>query len=309
MGWERATKTVRGEIMKTDIFCEILYEGTSAETTALSTLEDVFQLFRDFEKRYSRFIRDNELWNFNESVGGKISEELFAILEQALYYHTSTEKIFDPSILPSLEQAGYTGAYSNQEDRGAKIPFSALRLDRATLTATKPQELKIDLGGIGKGFIVDRVADFLGKRFGNFIIDAGGDIYAKGINQKEKYPYWAIDIEHPREHEKTIALLTLSNMAVATSGRNRRHWQKDGAEKHHIIDPRTGTSAVDDFLSVTVIAENTTQADVLAKTLFISGKEKGQAMAETLKIPAVFIHKDTSVIINHYAENYVWKSH
>lgn len=309
MKWESSTKTVHGEIMKTDIFCEILSEGKSTQTKALAALEEVFQLFRDFEKRYSRFIQGNELWELNEGLGGIVSEEFFSLLEQAAEYHRTTEGIFDPSVLPVLEQTGYEGAYTGKISSEKKVPFSELKLDRLTLTTIKPRDLKIDLGGIGKGFIVDTVANFLGKRFENFIIDAGGDIYIKGSNRKENYPYWAVDVEHPLKQEESIALLLLSDRAVATSGRNRRRWKKDNEEKHHIIDPRTDTSAASDFLSVTVIAENVTLADVLAKTLFISGEEKGSQMAEKLKIPAIFIKSDASVTINHFAKQYVWKSH
>ena len=308
MTWLSANKKVEKEIMKTDIFCEILYEAGYPEEKALSSLEIAFSLFRDFEQRYSRFLKGNELWNFNESEGGVISEELFRILQESKRYHEATGGLFDPSILPALEAEGYAGVYNKTTSTKESIPFLELSLDHTTLTAKKPFGLKIDLGGIGKGLIADKVSAFLGKNYRHHIVDAGGDIFAKGSNQKESYPYWAIDIEHPFMPETSAALLLLSDMAVATSGKNRRHWIKNGSKKHHIIDPITEKSASSDLLSVTVIAENVTKADVFAKTLFIAGKERGILLAETLSLPAIFIDQDAAITINRFAESYVWKS-
>jgi thiamine biosynthesis lipoprotein len=151
------------------------------------------------------------------------------------------------------------------------------------------------------------VADFLGGKFEDFLIDAGGDIYTRGANRKEGYAYWAIEVEQsPGEDSPT--LLTLSDMAVATSGVNRRFWLKDGVRKHHIIDPSIGSSATSDFISVTVIAPSTTAADVWAKSLFIAGKDGADALADTFHIPAVFVGADHNQYANEYAAPYIWKA-
>ena len=96
-------------------------------------------------------------------------------------------------------------------------------------------------------------------------------------------------------------------MAVATSGINRRHWLRNGETKHYIIDPKTRKSAIVDFFSVTVIAPDTTSADVWAKTLFIAGKKKGAALAHKQKLPAIFIDSHSVIEIDRYADTYVWK--
>lgn len=301
--WRSADKQVSQEIMGTDILCQVLSEDTT-EPQMLASLEQAFALFRDFAERYSRFSRDNDLFRFNESEGGPVSRELFQLLEEAKRYHEATGGLFDPSILVSLEQEGYTGAY---EGTVAPVPFSELQLDQETLTATKPLGLKIDLGGIGKGFIADKVSASLKKEYRHFLVDAGGDIFASGSNMKEGYPYWAISVEHPLQPEHPAALLVLSDMAVATSGRNRKHWVKNGTERHHLIDPESRRSAETGLISVTVVAESVTRADIFAKTLFIAGYERGAVLADTLGIPAIFISQDGSVTGNRYIEPYVWK--
>ncbi len=293
--------------MNTDILCEILYHQ-KGKVQAEACMKQVFLMLREFEQAFSRFRKDNELWNFNHSQGGVLSQELFSILSCAQYFHSMTDGLFDPSILPLLENEGYTSKLYTPTGLTHQGNFSQLSLNNATLSVEKPPDLMIDLGGIGKGYIVDKVAAYLSLHFENFLIDAGGDIYVHGINKKEGYPYWAVEIEHPDTKNDPVGLLLLKDIAVATSGRNRRHWVQGNEIKHHIIDPRTAKSASSDFLSVTVIAASTISADILAKTLFISGKKDAPRLAEKFQIPAIFIETTGTITINSYAQPYVWKN-
>lgn len=304
--WRSLRRAVHKEIMNTDIMCEIQFLPEE-EALATQCLETAFTMFRTFEARYSRFKKHNELWQLNHSAEMVLSPEFFDILSRAQDFYTKTDGLFDPSILPALETEGYHGAPPALSGV-QKQPFSKLTLNPVTLTATKPIDLLIDLGGIGKGYIADQVTAFLAQYFKNFLVDAGGDILATGSNQKEGYPYWAIDVEHPKTKQDSIAMLLLHDMAVATSGSNRRHWLQNGEHKHHLINPISQKSALSDLLSVTVIASDTTTADVFAKTLFIAGAEKGQILATQLNLPALFVTQAGTAIINHEAQKYVWKA-
>lgn len=306
MTWIQVAREIRGEIMNTDVYCEILCPPTK-KARAEEYLEKAFEQFRTFDQNYSRFRSDNELWICNHSSKHIASPELFDILSQALAYHKDTQGLFDPSILPDLEHEGYTGAYTNTGSKENHTPsFESLRLDPNTREVHKPANLHLDLGGIGKGYIVDKVASFFGTRFENFLIDAGGDIAARGANQTRQYPYWAIDIEHPKQQDQSLATLMLNNQSVATSGINRRHWIQEGKTKHHLIDPRDRLSATSPFLTVSVILPETVSADVWAKTLFLAGTD-AFSLAEQRHIPALFINHDTSLVINSFAQTYVWK--
>lgn len=302
--WQHIRKIVRREIMNTDILCEIIFME-SQKVEAHQVLNTVFQEIRMFEKKYSRFKSHNDLWVFNQSTRFSLSTEFLRILQCAQFYFQQTGGIFDPSILDHLEEAGYHGS-PLMTSTATPVQFTDLKLNPLTHEAIKPRDLHIDIGGIGKGYIVDHIALLLASHFDNFLIDAGGDIYVAGSNQKENYPYWAINLENPLSSNKNTLLLMLRDMAVATSGKNRRYWQKNGTTKHHIIDPRTGTSAQSDILTVTVIAPSTISADILAKTIFISGTEAGGAFADTYRIPAIFITDTGKTIINQYALPYVW---
>ena len=306
--WYSLRQETSKKIMNTDILCEVMYSA-GQKNKAEKCLEEAFAMMRKFEIRYSRFKKNNELWKLNQSTERTVSQELFNILSGSQYFYSLTDGLFDPSILPALEKEGYASTpYNDTASTPRKKTLSQLHLDSSALTAIKPRDLFIDLGGIGKGYIVDQVTAYLSLHFDNFIIDAGGDIYARGTNKKEDYPYWVVEIEHPDAENTPVALLLLKDMAVATSGRNRRHWIKDQQNKHHIIDPRTNKSASPDFLSVTVIAASTISADVLAKFLFIAGREKAYLLAEKFRIPAIFIESRKNISINHYAEPYVWKA-
>lgn len=293
--------------MNTDILCEIVFPK-GQEVLAMVCLEQAFTMMRDFERRYSRFEEGNDLWQLNQSEHMELSEEFFDLLTKAKYFYEKTNGIFDPSILSALEQEGYVSNLS-EHPTSQKRNFSELMLNPLTRSAHKPKDLRIDLGGIGKGYIVDRVAAFLSQHFENFLIDAGGDIAVRGGNQKEDSAFWGIEVEHPSDTTASLALLLLTNQAIATSGRNRRHWKKNGEEKHHLIDPTTGKSAQSDFISVTVIAPDTTTADILAKTLFIAGRKQAPLLAEQFHIPAIFVADDGTVTLNHFAEPYAWKAH
>lgn len=305
--WYSFRQEAHRKIMNTDILCEIAFHD-GQEELATRNLEELFLNMERFEGRYSRFKENNLLWHWNHSQSMKIDGEFFELLAAAQYFYRQTGGLFDPSILPVLDKEGYTGA-SYRPPTLHTPAFSTLRLDRATRSTEKPNALFLDLGGIGKGYIVDQEVARLNQHFDNFLIDAGGDIYARGGNQKEGYPYWAVAVEHPLPDHESSALLLLRDMAVATSGRNRRHWKKNGEDKHHLIDPLTEKSAAGDYLSVTVVAGSTVAADVLAKWLFIAGREQAPLLAERFHIPAIFVADDGTVTLNHFVEPYVWKAH
>lgn len=298
-------REVKQEIMKTDVFVKIL--GSADQTKKLqSDLDHVFDLFREFERRFSRFRDDSELTEFNRGTGGRVSAELFALLETCERYHRETGGIFDPAVLPALERIGYSGA--SLTELTENVGWGLLMLDRTTLTAQKPRGLAIDLGGIGKGAIVDQTAAWLRARgYTDFVIDAGGDIYAAGVNREAGYPYWAFDIEHPTNREQSLATILLSDEAVATSGRNRRTWIKDGKREHHLIDPRTGEHAAETLLTVSVIAPSVTAADIWAKTSFILGEALALPLIEAQGLGALLAATDGHITASSLWQRKTWK--
>ncbi|MDO8565867.1 MAG: FAD:protein FMN transferase [Candidatus Moranbacteria bacterium] len=304
--WQVAEHEEKGTIMKTDVFIRLTSDAYSRHEM-VRDIDRGFQMFRAFAKRFSRFEKESELSRFNASEGGKVSAELFSLLKECARFCTLTDSIFDPGILPVLEKIGYRGT-TVSEASTTRESFTQLIFDEGSQTIHKPKNLLIDLGGIGKGYIVDQVADELSKKYVHGIVDAGGDMRILGRNREQNLDYWAIDVENPFDASQPLAVLLLSECAVATSGTNRRKWRHAGREYHHLIDPKRETSAQMGVVQVTVITKRAVEADVFAKTLLILGLERGQRFAEEKNIPALFVTDDKRIIRNALFQKYEWKA-
>jgi thiamine biosynthesis lipoprotein len=310
-----AEKEVKNEIMATDVYVCIADPSIEVKQL-LFEIDSAFDLFRDFEEKFSRFIPNNELYTFNNSGGEvTVSEELFEMLEIAKEYFAITKGVFDITILPILLEEGYVtskkdGFLSKNSNANLNKSYTMndLILNKKYLTVNKPLDLNIDLGGIGKGFIVNKVAKVLSKNFENYIVDAGGDMYVSGKNLKHNYDYWAIDIESPADSNESLYTLMLSNKGVATSGINKRKWTHLGKEKNHLIDIKKSGSVCNNLLTNTIVSDSVIEADILAKSLLIMGLEDGLKFATDNNLAACFIDKDNKSYLSTEMENYVWKS-
>lgn len=161
-----------------------------------------------------------------------------------------------------------------------KIDSRKLILDHQRGTAFLAEEgMRIGLGGIAKGYAVERAAEIIRRHgFEDFAIRAGGDMRVVG---RWKGKPWKVGIRDPRDREGLVAVVPVSNVAVSTSGDYERYFELDGKRYAHIIDPRTGYP-VSRTQSVTVIAHDCTLSDGLSKSVFVLGAEKGLALIESL---------------------------
>lgn len=306
-------REVSGEIMRTDIFVKIVSE-TRSEADLKRDLEDSFAVFRDVETRFSRFRPESELSVLNGSSEMRVSSEMAHILAESVSLHDETGGIFDPSVLECLESSGYAGSFDtasfgvpSRVDVGRHSGFGELVIDSGSGVVRKPVDLRIDLGGIAKGYAVDKVVRMLRER-GNtdFLVDAGGDIYASGADLENGYDFWGIDIAKSSGEMGRAALLTLHDMAVATSGTDRRRWSVEGEARHHLIDPRTGNSARTDLVSVTVVGATVSRAEVIAKTVCILGRERGLDFATNRRAAVFMTMSDGKTVYNEYMKPYIY---
>lgn len=312
--WRSSKRELRGEIMKTDIFVQFFSRTVSQAEMELD-MDKAFAMFRDFETRFSRFLESSELSKLNNKNQAQVSPDFFAILKQSLHYFHETGGLFDPAILPALEQEGYGASFKSERFgvpassvSDARHTFGEIKLNQKQLIVEKPLALKIDLGGIGKGYVVDQVLGYLGARYDHVLVSAGGDIRVRGANVGLGYPYWAIGVENPLKAGESTAILLLSDKAVATSGINRRRWTTpSGQEKAHLINPLSGQSELGSIISVTVLSDCAEAADVYAKTIFLMGPEAGLEFAEEKQLPVFIVLKDGRVEQNKYLKPFLWK--
>ena len=264
-------------------------------------LMPVYKIFASVEDTCSRFKEDSELSRLNQQLEKEVevSDQLFSILKEALRFYEETNGVFNPGILSAIEHSGYTKSIELIKGRELTAPsptapvFTKLRpyqLDEDRQTVLL--HTRIDLGGIAKGWVVDRAAEVLSQHGFGFV-NVGGDIRIFG-NLPQPLN---IGIEDPFEPAKMLSSIQVFVGAVATSTSMKRRWKVDGKNKHHLIDARTGEPSASTIVSATVTAPTALEADVLAKVTLLLGEADGKALT--------FSKKSNAVIINDAKE--IWR--
>ena len=223
--------------------------------------------------------------NNGESAGWHvIGSELRTVFEHTATINRLSDGAFDPTIagvkwLWSFEEDATVPDSALIREKMAGVGFSHMRLSGDSLFIDN-SVTKIDLGGIAKGYAVDRMIGILENGgVSAALVNAGGDIAMFG--QKPGGKDWVVAIRHPRmNRDMVVDHLPLN--AVVTSGDYERYFMMDGVRYHHILDPATGYPARGS-ISVTVWAANATDADGLSTAIFVLGPEKGVALAERLE--------------------------
>jgi thiamine biosynthesis lipoprotein len=218
---------------------------------------------RDKHERLTRFTASSEVSRFNAHPGRwvEVSPLLEGLLRECLRAHDVSNGLVNAAVLPALLAAGYTRTFvegPTPMTATARPPELPDVLEVHTGTARLRAGAAIDLGGIAKGWLADRLAAELGA---NSLVNLGGDLYAHGGG--ETGDGWPVGIGG-----ETVLLL---DMGAATSGTRKRAW---GADLHHLIDPRTGEPARTDLAEVSVIARTGADAEILAKTALLLGLAK-----------------------------------
>lgn len=248
-----------------------------------------------FEKRFSRFLPDSELSRLN-AAGGKsvdISAELRDLLRAAMYYAKQTGGLYNPFVLPALQQAGYVGSWPTPAKHHKDLDFSDRKLisiDQLELNGTSvslPADAALDFGGIGKGYLLDQLGDYVDSQdIAGYWLSLGGDILCSGFDlEKRTWKIGVADAQNPDEIAANITNDSGSRCAIATSGITRRK----GTDWHHIIDPRTGKPASTDILNATLMDESATAADVYAKCLVVLGSESAAEFIKERSLSAALL--------------------
>jgi thiamine biosynthesis lipoprotein len=257
---------------------ELLVEADGAhEQLAAAEAE-----FHRLEAILTRFRPDSELSQLNDSGAIEAGDDLLRVTEFALAAREETGGRFDPSVHDAVVAAGYDRTFDELPADGAVV--SRARCAGAVRVEDRHIELdpgvRLDFGGIGKGYAAERAADILAVA-GPCLVNAGGDVAIRG-------GAWPIGVE---AGEETLTV-ELTGGALATSGRDRRRWRRGGRELHHLIDPRTGAPADGDLLRATVVAADAVGAEVWAKALFLAGRAAAAAEADERGLPAVLVTRD-----------------
>lgn len=273
---------------------------TSGDRAAVRRAADAWTAVRDefaaSEQAMSRFREDSEITLLNRSAGTGPARTVSRRLSRALAACDRARRVtngrFDPRVLADLERLGDHGAavggaggsIANRTSRRSRI------LDRDETCQVRLAE-PVDLGGIGKGLAL-RWAAAAVERSGTdaFLLDAGGDLVASGA-PPEGGP-WRVGIEDPAGGHEPLAIVAVSEGAVATSSVRRRRWTSGDRTVHHLIDPQTGEPGGPGLLAVTVAGRDPAWSEVWSKSLFLEGRAGIATLARRRGLAAWWVATD-----------------
>jgi FAD:protein FMN transferase len=305
--------------------CRVAAFLDNESQAAANALRQVPLWFEEWEQALSRFRPDSDLNQLNASAGtpAPVDPIVWDVVQAALANARWTGGLVVPTVLGALLRAGYDRSFDllkaslpdTQENlipQTGELPgldasianWRDILLDDIRRTIYLPAGVKLDLGGVGKGWAAWQAMERL-RDFGPALADAGGDIAVSSL-QLDGSP-WPVAVVDPLQIQESLDLLALDGCGVATSGIDYRHWMKDGAWKHHIIDPRTGEPANTNLMSVTVVASDTLQAEAAAKTVLILGSQAGlDWLEEQYQVAGFLALQDGRLLYSRGMDQYLW---
>jgi len=295
------------------------------EALLRSAVDEALAVFRDVESQCSRFDPGSALMNANAAAAEwtDVPPRCYEALAAAAAAYRRTHGRFDPRVHDDLCRLGYERSLAFEAGHvvlgssSASASASSSALPRAMRPEWEPgfrpaQRLvhlggyRVDLGGIGKGLAVRWAADVLREYTDDFLVEAGGDCYAAG--HAPDGGQWRIGVEDPLNPTEPIAVLAVSDRAVATSSVRIRRWTAGGAEVHHLIDPRTGLPGGAGLCAVTVVADDAADAEVDAKVLFLEGRRAIAGAVRSGRTAAGWVTTDGAGEFSAALEPYVeWR--
>ncbi len=266
----------------------------------------IFSRLREIEDHMSANKAGTDIDRINQNAGiapVQVHDDVLLVIQRALYYAELTGGAFDPSIGPlvSLWGIGFDNPRVPREDELKEalslVNWRDVVVDTSNKTVYLPRKgMKLDLGGIAKGYAADEVSRIVrDAKISRAIIDLGGNVMV--IGSKDGRKPWRVGIQNPLEcRGEYLGVLNVTGKTLVTSGVYERYFEQDGNHYHHILSTKDGYPVNNGLLSVTVIADSSIDADALSTSLFALGYEKGYALAESLPgVDAIFVFDDETL--------------
>lgn len=275
------------------MYSTLLFKALGSDVEAVvvgksKNIDKIFETIKEqaelFENKFSRFRHSSELSRFNllESGWQPVDKEFLDLVTIAKAYFEETNGLFNPAIIGVLNKfyhASFEKIPKNQKIIDRKVSggitgrFELLKIDHKKSRIFKPDGLQIDLGGIGKGYFVDKCAKLLNSLDKDYWFSIGGDMV---VSSREGQA-WRVAVQNPANLAQDVLNISLKNNngAIATSGVTKRGGVILGKKWNHLIDPRANQPIFNDLLAVTVISSSATKSDVFAKAALILGLKDG----------------------------------
>ena len=272
-------------------------------------LEGCEKLCKKYDSMFSNKIEDSEISRINSAGGNpvEVSKETIKLIMKGIYYSEMSDGAFDITIAPVSSLWDFkaeTPSVPSPEaiaEAVSHVNYENIIIRDNTVKLADPQA-GIDLGAIAKGYIADRIKDYLEEEgVRHAMINLGGNVLAMG--SKLDGSDYNIGIQKPfDETGEPITSVKISDKSVVTSGIYQRYFKADGKIYHHILDPNTGYPCENNLYSVTILTDSSLTADALSTTCFLLGYDRGMKLINQLdNVDAVFITNDNQI---HYSKNF-----
>ena len=265
---------------------------------ASQLLKEARALIQTYEERLSVNVETSDVAKLNRAGGQpvQVSEETYELIQKSIAISEQTEGIFDISIYPLVRAWGFTEEeyrVPSEEERqkiAGTVDYRQIRLEEDHTVV-----MQIDLGGIAKGYVSDKLMELFRDRGAKAaVVSLGGNVQTYGT-KPDGTPF-TVGITDPADGESMLGTIEVGQTAVITSGSYQRYFEKDGVRYHHIMDKKTGAPAESDLTSVTVLCEHGETADSIATAMFVMGKERAIAFErEHDDISCILIDKDGGI--------------
>lgn len=298
---------------KTEKILGTVVSGVAYGDNAKEALEKAFNRAKDIENMMSVNMENSELSKVNSEAfhkNVKLSDDLYYVIEKSIYYANLTDGALDPTIGHVIDSWGIGTEHANIPEKTLIDKYKDLKNYKNIELNPNTKEIrflneniKLDLGAIGKGYAGDEMRKVLREEgINSALLNLGGNVVALGnkINNEN----WSIGIRNPKEENEISASVKINDEVVVTSGNYERYFIKDGVRYHHILDPSTAYPAESGLISSTIITKNGIDADALSTATYILGAEKAKKLIEGLDgVEALFIKDNMDFIETSNLDN------
>lgn len=301
-------KSESRDIFAMDTYMTLTAYGKNAKKALDAAVDEI----NNIEQLVSTGIDSSEVSQINKNGKGSVSETTGYLIKRSKEIYDSTNGVFDITIYPIMQVWGFPtenyrvpGKKELKKLRGLMGADHVLYDEKKQEVTLDKEGMKIDLGGIAKGYTSSKVMDiFRENGISSAVISLGGNVQT--LNGKPDGSDWRVAVENPADTGSYIGVLSIKDKAVITSGGYERYFKQDDKTYHHIIDPATGYPANNGLTSVTIVSDDGTLADGLSTSLFIMGPEKAQKYwkEHSDEFDTILVKDDGSILVSEELAEY-----
>lgn len=283
------------QIMMDTVVTVTIYDGDD------DVLSGAMKLCKRYESLFSKTVENSDVYKINTSNGKpvEVSSETVELLNLALDIAKNSNGAFDPTVLPLVEVWDVMNAEKAPEsskitEAMKSVGYQNIEINGNLVTAKN--SARLDLGGIAKGFIADKLKVYLKEnKVKSAIINLGGNTLLVGDKDGKDF---SVGVQKPfGKQDELCGIIKMQDKTAVTSGVYQRYFEQDGRIFHHIINTTTGYPTDNGLYAVTVLTDSSSIADGLSTACLVLGIEKGTELAKKYNAELIFVDKDGKLIL------------